>query len=76
LEGVKRCLVSTNDLIGACRWVSCVTRGPKHARARGRGVFAQAKGPIDMEWYQWILIVLLIVLIAVFFIIRKKQSNG
>jgi hypothetical protein len=35
----------------------------------------QGKGPIDMEWYQWILILLLIALIAVFFIIRKKQQN-
>jgi hypothetical protein len=33
------------------------------------------KGPIDMEWYQWILILLLIALIAVFFVVRKKQNR-
>jgi hypothetical protein len=43
---------------------------------RGHGVLAPGKkGPIDMEWYQWILILLLIALIAVFFIVRKKQQN-
>ena len=33
------------------------------------------KGPVDMEWYQWILILLLIGLIAAFVVIRKKQNR-